>query len=379
MLYRRENNDLKILLLQIRKHRPILHISVDGALGRKGRRDAADLAEEIKRQVTMGISNFRWKPVPRARMAVSMKFFPKGKQVPALHNLVKFYMDELRNLVFTDDRQVSYLATESWISPKKLKDTDSEEISRVYIEVERLADYKAKFDSYFTLLQDDRFRDYLRNHYPDLLDDKEDEFEFESSYLPDYSVLSPEIRDCIRKHNFEERQRKLLSMNQIYAEDRPGLPRWAKLFPEQFDRLREIKPFTVDLGNLPLKGETSLYKDRIRRSIQLLKASYKALDPIIILVELDVQVISRKPYVSKDIDNIMRDIAPIFDDELLHDDAYLHGYRIYVADTNNCEQSSDLLRLKLLPMNGISDFENKIRKTFEVAKDWLQEELNSYF
>src|SRR6185503_7589814 len=119
MIYEREKNDLKILLLQIQKRRPVLHISIDGDLGRKGRRDAADLVEEIKRQVATGISDFRWKPVRRARMAVSMTFFPKGKQVPALHNLVKFYMDELRNLVFTDDRQVSYLAAESWLPLKQ--------------------------------------------------------------------------------------------------------------------------------------------------------------------------------------------------------------------------------------------------------------------
>jgi Holliday junction resolvase RusA-like endonuclease len=379
MIYGREKNDLKILLLQIQKRRPILHISIDGDLGRKGRRDAADLVEEIKRQVATGISDFRWKPVPRARMAVAMTFFPKGKQVPALHNLVKFYMDELRNLVFTDDRQVSYLAAESWLPLKQHDDIDSEGISRVYIEVERLADYKNKFDVYFTLLRNDRFRDYLYTHRSDLLDDEKDEFEFESSYLPDSSALPPEIREFVRKHNLEERQRKLLSMNQIHAEDRPGLPRWVKFLPMQFQRLRAIEPFAVDLGNLPLKGETTLYKDRIRRSMQVLKANHKALDPIIVPVELDVQVISSKPHVSKDLDNIMRDIAPIFGEELLHADAYLHGYRIYVADTNNSEQPSDLLRLKLLPMNGVSDFEDRIRKTFEVAQDWLEEELNDFF
>ncbi len=80
MIYRREKSDLKILLLQIRKHRPVLHISVDGDLGRKGRRDAVELAEEIKRQVAISISDFQWKPVPRARMAVSMVFSQKANR-----------------------------------------------------------------------------------------------------------------------------------------------------------------------------------------------------------------------------------------------------------------------------------------------------------
>ena len=75
----------------------------------------------------------------------------------------------------------------------------------------------------------------------------------------------------------------------------------------------------------------------------------------------------------------MRDIAPIFCEELLHADAYLHGYRIYVADTNNSEQPSDVLRLKLLAMNAVSNFEDRTSKTFEMAQDWLEEELNRYF
>jgi Holliday junction resolvase RusA-like endonuclease len=377
MLYEREKNALRILLLQIRKRRPALHISVDGDLGRKGRRDAAPILENIKRQVASGITDFQWKHVPRARMAVSMTFFPKSKQNPALHNLVKFYMDELRTLVFTDDRQVSYLAAESWLPLKKARDDEGDGPSRVYIEVERLADYKAKFDLYFTLLRNDRFRDYLRDRGDSFLGE-EDEFEIESNFLADFPMLPNEVREFIRRHNKEERQRKLLSHNQIHAEDRPGLPRWIKFLSPQSKRLREIEPFSVDLGNLPLKGETAIYRDRIRKSVQALKAKHKALDRIVVPLELDVQVISSRSYVSKDLDNIMHDVAPIVGEELLASDAYLHGYRIYVAETSRSDYPSDFLRLKLLPMNGVSDFEDRTRRVFEIAQDWIEEQVNRY-
>lgn len=378
MLYEREKNALKILRLQIRKRRPVLHISVDGDLGRKGRRDAESIIENIKRQVTSAITDFRWKPVPRARMAVSMTFFPKGKQNPALHNLVKFYMDELRTSVFTDDRQVSYLAAESWLPLKESGRHAGDASSRAYIEIERLADYKAKFDLYFTLLRNDEFRDYLRDRGDSALDE-EDEFEIETMYLPDFPALPQQVREFIRGHNQKERQRRLLSYNQIHSEDRPGLPRWAKFLGQDLKRLREIEPFAVDLGNLPLEGETMIYKDRIRKSVQTLKDKHKTLDPIVIPVELDVQVISSKSYVSKDLDNIMRDVAPIVSEELLASDAYLHGYRIYVAETSRSDHASDFLRLKLLPMNGVSDFESRTRRVFEIAEDWIEDQVSRFF
>lgn len=378
MLSEREKNALRILLLQIRKRRPALRISVDGDLGRKGRRDAAPIIENIKRQVANGITDFQWKHVPRARMAVSMTFFPKGKLSAALHNLVKFYMDELRTLVFTDDRQVSYLAAESWLPLKKRRDDDGDGSSRAYIEVERLADYKAKFDLYFTLLRNDGFRDYLRGRRDSFLDE-EDDVDIESNYLPDFTELPHEAREFIRRHNRKELQRKLLSFNRIHSEDRPGLPRWAKYLQYDSKPLREIEPFAVDLGNLPLKGETIIYKDRIRKSLQALKDRHVTLHPIIVPVELDVQVVSRKSYVSKDLDNIMRDVAPIVGEELLASDAYLHGYRIYVAETGRSDYPSDFLRLKLLPMNGVSDFEDRTRRVFEIAQDWIEEEVNRYF
>jgi Holliday junction resolvase RusA-like endonuclease len=376
MLYEREKHALRILLLQIRKRRPALHISVDGDLGRKGRRDAGPIIDNIKRQVASSITDFQWKHAPRARMAVSMTFFPKSKQNPVLHNLVKFYMDELRALVFTDDRQVSYLTAESWLPMKKARDDEGDEPSKVYIEVERLADYKAKFDLYFTLLRNDGFRDYLRDRGDSFLG--EDEFEIDSKFLADFPMLPDEVRGFIRRHDKEERQRKLLSFNQIHAEDRPGLPRWIRFLSPHLKRLREIEPFSVDLGNLPLKGETTIYRDRIRKSLQALKAKHTSLDRIVVPLELDVQVISSGSYVSKDLDNIMRDVAPIVGEELLASDTYLHGYRIYVAETSRSDYPSDLLRLKLLPMNGISDFENRTRRVFEIAEEWIEEQVNRY-
>ncbi len=383
MFYYQEKLDLKILLLQLRRHRPILHVFLEGELGRKKRLDTKKSAEKIREQVAIHIDQFRWKQIPRARVAVSMTFFPQANQVPALHNLVKFYLDELRLLAFTDDRQVSYLAAECWLPRSQQEDTNKENESKIYIKVERLANYQAKFDLYFTLLRNENFREYLRNSRRELLiddEDNEDSLEelLEPKYLSNSALFPDKTRELINKINREERQTKLLSVNKIYASDRPGLPRWVKHLPNEYRRIRELEPLSVNLGNLPLKGETNLYKDRIRESLKRLPATYKSLVPIRIPVELDVKLYSRKPIPSKDLDNIMRDVAPIFQEELLHTTAYLPGYRIYVADTNNVEYSSDFLRLKLLPMNAISEFERRVGQTFEMATDWLREELHRF-
>jgi hypothetical protein len=139
MPYWFKRRELKILLLQLRKRRSLLHISLKGSLGGKRQRGAKELAEDLRAQIASSVTQFAWKHVPRARMAVTMTFFPHGNQSPALHNLVKFYLDELRSLVFKDDRQVSYLAAESW-QPLRSSEKHSGRESSVHIEVERLAD-----------------------------------------------------------------------------------------------------------------------------------------------------------------------------------------------------------------------------------------------
>lgn len=373
------------MLLQLRKRRPHLHISIEGRLGGKRQRRAQGLAEELRSKVADSIAQSGWKHMPRARMAVTMTFFPGGGHVPALHNLVKFYLDELRSLVFDDDRQVSYLAAESWQPIKGVK-TVSDKESSIVIEVERLANYKNKFDLYFSLSRDDGFRDYLRHDrrgfrhdHRKLFDDDDDDREFDSWYIRDSLLLSSKTREEILRLNEENFQRRLLAVNGVDSLDRPGLPRWAKRLPERITELRRFEHLSIELGNLPLRGETAQYKQRIHESLQSLKAQRHEFYPLLVPVELDVQVFSHSPKLSKDLDNIMRDVAPVVKEELLHADVYVHGYRIYVADTDVSEHKSDFLRLKLLPANAISAFEDRMRKTFEVAKEWLEEEIYKHY
>jgi hypothetical protein len=205
--------------------------------------------------------------------------------------------------------------------------------------------------------------------------DDDDDLEFDSLYLRDSLLLSSDSRERIRRLNSEQYQRRLLGVNGIDSLDRPGLPRWAKHLPEGINELRKFEHLSVELGNLPLRGETAQYKQRIRESLQALKAKQHDFYPLLLPVELDVQVFSHAPKLSKDLDNIMRDVAPVVKEELLHPDSYVHGYRIYVADTDASEHKSDFLRLKLLPANAVSHFEDRMRKTFEVAGEWLEEEI----
>src|SRR5262245_56187142 len=56
MMFWKDRNRLQILLLQLQKHRPVLYVSTDGELGRKGRRRAKGLTEDIKSEVASTIN-----------------------------------------------------------------------------------------------------------------------------------------------------------------------------------------------------------------------------------------------------------------------------------------------------------------------------------
>ncbi|MGI9066819.1 MAG: hypothetical protein ACR2HX_10505 [Pyrinomonadaceae bacterium] len=113
MLFREDEKKLRILSLRIQKRTPVLYISLEGKFGKKGRKDSKTIAQQVREQTAAVITSFSWKKVPRALMAVTMTFFPGDDANPAVHNLVKFYLDELRQTVFTD-RQVGFLRAECW-------------------------------------------------------------------------------------------------------------------------------------------------------------------------------------------------------------------------------------------------------------------------
>lgn len=382
-MYRSYEDNPKILLLQLRKQRHGFFTKISGSLAQKGVRTASSTANNTISQLRSDVARSNWKFAPRAKIAVSMRFFSSENQIPALHNLVKYYLDLLRAVVFQDDRQVEYLVAECWhptIPPNKYPLDEG----AVFIRVERLTEYNEKFDLYMNLLNPGEFKNYLKrdSSHRDLIakfdyDDDFDDFFFDKP-IRDKSLefLPEETRETMRTLYEEETQKKLLSLNYIEPTDRPGNPNKHNPLGEGFPNIRDLAPFTVNLGDLPAKGEKSEYKQRIQNRVADLRNRHNIFKSVIIPVDLDVQVSPRHlSKLDKDLDNIMRDIAPALSAELFRGRAYLHGYRIYVAKLASESKKEGSIRIKLLPQNAISEFEDKMERVFSVAESWLEREL----
>lgn len=381
---RNEQQKLKIMLLQLRKRRSRFMSIAKGDLTQKRTHGAHRIAEAMKRQLSSDIERSNWRYAPRAKVAVSMHFHAESNQTPALHNLVKFYLDPLCSVVFNDDRQVGYLVAQCWRPPRRFSNLNDKN-SSVFIEVERLTDYKCKFDLLFSLLEFDGFRDHLKWDYRyQHLVDKKDEFEaleeaFEDLWLdkmiPDVLGISDEAREKFHRSSMMELQERLLMLNKIDQFDRPSGPK-EKYFCKERSKLHDLRPLNIDLGGLPTKGESKQYKQRIRTRLQKLKKGFRLFGQILVPIELDVQITPRSLKLGKDLDNIMRDIAPSFTEELLNNEAYLQGYRIYVVDKLSEDNPSGGIRLKLLSPGAISSFEDAMDETLIAAKDWLENQLH---
>jgi hypothetical protein len=120
---------------------------------------------------------------------------------------------------------------------------------------------------------------------------------------------------------------------------------------------------------LPKPGETGIYKQTIRNSLQAFKTKFKSLSSLEVPITLDVAVSARGAHVTKDLDNIIRDVAPIFVEEFCRGASYLQGYRIYVVDSLRNDLHSDSIRLKILPEHAISEFRQHSDTILERGQD----------
>ena len=385
----REQRDLKIILLQLRRPHSRFLTVVHGDLVQKGSLRASEVAEKIRQQCVTDVQRSGWKYASRARVSVRIHFRAKDDRAPALHNLVKFYLDPLCSTVFKDDRQVSHLSAQCYHPPKRFQSLDDKD-AYAFIEVERLTDYKHRFDLYFELIRLDEIQEHLKSDSLHRhLVDEDDEImnELMDEVLMDevmYGIMvdtpigfTDEITEYSRKfraRHAAQFQEHLLKMNRIEDLDRPGGAK-SKYFRQSSAGLRDLQPFSVDLGSLPARGESGLYKQRIRAKLEELREGFNLLRELLVTVELDVQVMPRSVRLGKDLDNIMRDIAPIFEEVFLDDEAYLGGYRIYFVDKLPGDDSIGSIRLKLLPFGAIYDFEERMDETFKAAEDWIRDQL----
>ena len=131
------------------RYRRKLWLAVPGIFGRKGRLKAPEIAAAVRTAVTTEAKRVGWKAPPRAKVSVSLIFWGDDRSAPAIHNLVKFYLDELRGGAFVDDRQISHLTAGFARGVLCSPFPDGATKSEVSIEVERLVDYNRRFDLCF--------------------------------------------------------------------------------------------------------------------------------------------------------------------------------------------------------------------------------------
>jgi hypothetical protein len=109
--------------------------------------------------------------------------------------------------------------------------------------------------------------------------------------------------------------------------------------------------------------------------MQQFKTNWELFDLFSVPMDVDVCVSSRTLAAQKDLDNIMRDIAPILADEFFQPGSFLNGYRIYVSDVMDQSSMANKLQLKFLPMGAIRDFDQMISGIVEQGEEWLADRI----
>lgn len=348
----------EILRLQLQERRSTFASYPPAIFTQKGRHGSNEHAEKIKQHYLSDLRINRWKFASRAKVAVGMVFFSNRGGIPSLHKLVKHYLDTMQSVLFTNDRQVHYLAARCARPTRSQKDAFGTD-SFISIEVQRLVAFKRRLKLYEELNQSRGTRDHQTHDY----DDDSDLLE-----IDDDIHLRPGIVESIRRLRSVLLQERLLKLSRIQSYDIPGASLLAQHLPEEVAKLRQSELFTVQLGDLPSIGESGQYRSRIRDSLMKMRDANPHFREILVPVELDVQLTLSALELGKDLDNIMCDICSVLQDALLRDDAFVAGYRIYVTSKLTAT-SPNGIRIKLLPMGAIGDLEEQMERVFDEALD----------
>lgn len=340
----KDTSGLRIKLLQLRKLKlkSSFITCIDGDFTQKFTRRAGQVSQQVITNVRRDLAASNWKLVPRGRVAVKMSFFAKDSQVPSVYNLVKYYMDLLNGLFFADDRQVHYLEAYCYVRNR--------EDSKLYLEVERLTSYKQKINHYFEF---------------------KDQFGFDDG--PDRNSEIPD--GLLKVLPRAQLQAMVLELNRIEPFDQPG--DHSEYFGDFIRNYQAGHPYIVDLGDLPQKsGQSKEYRQRIYDTLRHLTEHSKVFNPIVVPVELDVQVTHGTLKLGKDLDNIMIDICRPFTEEVLGDGGYLNAFRVYVTDKLPLDAAGGI-RIKLLPFGAIQDFRGSVDQVLRKAEEYLED--RAYF
>jgi len=384
---RLDKTALKTILLQLYRRSSRLSFCVREDLTQKRARNAAHVAETVKRELVSAVERYDWRFAPRAKLSVSIWFSTERQRVPDLHKLVKFYLDPMHSIVFRDDRQVEHLTAYCWRPLDQFAVAKGKD-DAVYIDIERLAGYRHRFDLYFSLMEIEEFRDYLQGSYEhrrliesawyedndigdqDIVDLSDEAF--------DFLRLTQEAKEMHHRSALMRRQMRLLGFNRIEQFDRPGGPKNKEL-GRDFVKVTQLLPINISFGGLPEKGQKQQYRERIQHRIRQVRQRVPDLRSTLVPIGVDVQVAPRGLEVGKDLDNIMRDIIPFLHKELLDNEGYVQSYRIYVVDKLLDTDAAGSIRLKLMLPYAIGDLDRKMDDTLEAAKVWVKERLRNEY
>lgn len=361
--------------MQLRKHRKKFLSILKSDLLQKGSSDADLTSRKIKRQVQRDMKKIDWNYVPRANLAVTLSFHANNPNIPQLPKLVKYLLDIVCTIICHDDSQIKYLAA-SCHRPSAKLDKNGANDESIFIEVERLTDYKQKFIIFTKLMQNSEFREYLRyNNHSSFIDDEEDnriEDLWPNKETASFLNLRPETVKQWHRMTIRENQQKLLSINKLDNCDWTEGPR---------DFLYSIKnewyqfnPFIFYIDGFPTKRGKSIYKVRLKNKLKELNEKFPSFGKIIAPLELDIQVSPKNKLLNKDLDNIILGIADVFSNELLEKGSYLHGYRIYMVKEPQ-KPTKNTLRFKLLPLYEISKFQDQIENVLSTGIQWIEEKI----
>ncbi len=365
------DNETKILLLQLRKHRKKFLSIIKSDLLKKGSSNAGTASKKIKKQIQKDMKKIGWDYVPRAKLAASLRFHSNSPNIPELPKLVKYLLDILCTTICHDDSQIRYLEACCYRPSDKRENAND---NSIFIEVERLTDYKQKFLLFTNLIQKDGFRKFLEdNHHFDLFDDEDDK-RIEDLWPDEETAkllnLSSDTVKQWHRMTIQKNQQNLLSINKLDSCDWPEGPR--DFLYSIKENWNDLNPFIFHIDGFPTKKGISKYKIRLRDKLKELNDKFPSFGKIIAPIELDIQVSPKNNRFKKDLDNIILKISDVFSDELLETGSYLFGYRIYSVK-ELCISSKDSLRFKLLPLYQINKLQNKIEATLISGIEWLED------
>jgi hypothetical protein len=185
------------------------------------------------------------------------------------------------------------------------------------------------------------------------LADEIDEDEDRNSFP--WLVYVPDPQDW----HIAEVQYRLLSETSILSHSRAGRKFG---FRSPMDEVKNVHPYIIDLGHLPVTGSTAAFKNRIGATLDDYVKRRSLLSRIRVPIELNAQITKQAIGLSKDLDNLMLMVCPLIRAKLLHPKAHINGYRAYVVDD---ERLPPRLSIQILKPGAIEQFQSGMESGFK--------------